>query len=184
MSGYGRTDLFTPPCVSFRATKNGRHKADLSSAAAIYAAQTEAVQPPDDRTYSAEVTVFRRNLLHHRSARAVFPYTRSIMIPQVPPFVKRNFRKNHLFSHYFLRFFMVFARAAMHKCAAPFPKHSRKIHCRFSPFSENPTHKGRKTRPLRFHFPLSSFHFNGGSKPPPYGIFRWRIVGVDAHIRP
>ena len=35
--------------------------------------KTEAVQPPDDRTYSAEVTVFRRNLLHHRSARAVSP---------------------------------------------------------------------------------------------------------------
>jgi hypothetical protein len=48
--------------------KNGRRKADLSPVAAIYAAQTEAVQPPDDRTYSAEVTVFRRNLLHHRSA--------------------------------------------------------------------------------------------------------------------
>ena len=48
--------------------KNGRHEADLSPAAAIYAALTEAVQPPDDRTYSVEVTVFRRNLLHHRSA--------------------------------------------------------------------------------------------------------------------
>ena len=31
--------------------------------------KTEAVQPPDDRTYSAEVTVFQRNLLHHRSAQ-------------------------------------------------------------------------------------------------------------------
>ena len=29
----------------------------------------EAVQPPDDRTYSAEVTVIGRNLLHHRIAR-------------------------------------------------------------------------------------------------------------------
>ena len=34
----------------------------------------EAVQPPDDRTYSAEVTVIRRNLLHHRIARIVIPY--------------------------------------------------------------------------------------------------------------
>ena len=48
--------------------KNGRHEADLSPAAAIYAALTEAVQPPDDRTYSAEVTAIWRNLLHHRSA--------------------------------------------------------------------------------------------------------------------
>ena len=63
--------------------------------AAIYASAHKAVQPPDDRTYSAEVTAFRRNLLHHRIARAVFPYTRSIMIPPVFPFVKENFRKNH-----------------------------------------------------------------------------------------
>ena len=60
--------------------------------------KTEAVQPPDDRTYSAEVTSFPSNLLHHRSARrekfANFPYTRSIMIPLFSHFVKHNFRKN------------------------------------------------------------------------------------------
>jgi hypothetical protein len=33
--------------------------------------KTEAVQPPDDRTYSAEVTSFPSNLLHHRSARII-----------------------------------------------------------------------------------------------------------------
>ena len=33
----------------------------------------EAVQPPDDRTYSAEVTAIRRNLLHHRIAHIVIP---------------------------------------------------------------------------------------------------------------
>lgn len=55
----------------------------------------EAVQPPDDRTYSAEVTVFQRNLPHHRSARAESPYTRSIMIPSVSPFVKNFFRIFH-----------------------------------------------------------------------------------------
>ena len=38
-------------------------------------AQTEAVQPPDDRTYSAEVTVFQRNLLHHRITRIVSLHT-------------------------------------------------------------------------------------------------------------
>ena len=63
-----RKALSTPSCVSFRAKKNGRHKADLPPAPAIYAAKTEAIQPPDDRTYSAEVTVFQRNLLHHRIA--------------------------------------------------------------------------------------------------------------------
>ena len=62
----------------------------------------EAVQPPDDRTYSAEVTSFPSNLPHHRSARlcfpekfANFPYTRSIMIPPFFLFVKHIFRKNH-----------------------------------------------------------------------------------------
>ena len=55
-------------------------------------ARPETVQPPDDRTYSAEVTGFRRNLPHHRSARAEFPYTRLIMIPSVPRFVKHYFR--------------------------------------------------------------------------------------------
>ena len=65
-------------------------------------AQTEAVQPPDDRTYSAEVTVFRRNLLHHRSARAEFPYTRPIILPLIPLFVKYNFRKNHKNFYVFL----------------------------------------------------------------------------------
>jgi len=77
--------------------KNGRRKADQSPAAAIYAAQTEAVQPPDDRTYSAEVTGFRRNLLHHRSACAYFPRTRSIIVAFPSSFVKKNFRKNHKF---------------------------------------------------------------------------------------
>ena len=37
--------------------------------------KTEAVQPPDDRTYSAEVTVFQRNLPHHRSTRIVSLHT-------------------------------------------------------------------------------------------------------------
>ena len=55
----------------------------------------KAVQPPDDRTYSAEVTVFQRNLPHHRSARAVFPRTRSNIIPLRKGIVKQNFRENH-----------------------------------------------------------------------------------------
>ena len=63
--------------------------------AAIYASAHKAVQPPDDRTYSAEVTVFQRNLPHHRIARAVFPYTRSNIIPPRLQIVKKNFRENH-----------------------------------------------------------------------------------------
>ena len=63
--------------------------------AAIYASAHKAVQPPDDRTYSAEVTVFQRNLPHHRSARAVSPYTRSDIIPPKSEIVKKNFRENH-----------------------------------------------------------------------------------------
>ena len=54
----------------------------------------KAVQPPDDRTYSAEVTVFRRNLPHHRSARRSFSLTRLNNIPRALSFVKHNFRKN------------------------------------------------------------------------------------------
>ena len=65
--------------------------------AAIYASAHKAVQPPDDRTYSAEVTVFQRNLPHHRSARAESPYTRSYIIPPRLRIVKQNFRKNHKF---------------------------------------------------------------------------------------
>ena len=42
-----------------------------------------------------KLPLFRRNLLHHRSARAACPYTRSIMIPLSRAFVKSNFRKNH-----------------------------------------------------------------------------------------
>ena len=58
-------------------------------------AQPRTVQPPDDRTYSAEVTGSRRNLLHHRIARAVFPYTRSNILPRSSRFVNRNFRINY-----------------------------------------------------------------------------------------
>ena len=66
--------------------------------------KTEAVQPPDDRTYSAEVTSFPSNLLHHRSARAEFPYTRPIILPPFYCFVKHNFRKNHKIFYVFLAF--------------------------------------------------------------------------------
>ena len=44
---------------------------------------------------------FRRNLLHHRSARAECPYTRSIMISPLPCFVNYFFQKIYNFFHIF-----------------------------------------------------------------------------------
>lgn len=61
--------------------------------AAIYAGASRTVQPPDDRTYSAEVTGFRRNLLHHRILRAEFTHTRFPIIQQFGFHVKGNFDK-------------------------------------------------------------------------------------------
>lgn len=90
--------MSAPPCVSFHVMKNGRPRPTSFSARRYTPHASKAVQPPDDRTYSAEVTAFRRNLPHHRSARAVFPYTRSNNIPPEFPFVKKKFRKNHKLS--------------------------------------------------------------------------------------
>ena len=58
-----------------------------------YTQRRRSVQPPDDRTYSAEVTAFRRNLLHHRIARAEIPYTRTVIIPPRVSLVKHFFKK-------------------------------------------------------------------------------------------
>ena len=66
MSGYGRTVRVHASVRITSGHENWSTSADHSSAPAIYASETEAVQPPDDRTYSAEVTAFRRTLLHHR----------------------------------------------------------------------------------------------------------------------
>ena len=56
---------------------------------AIYAMQ-QISQPPDSRTYSAEVTGLRRNLLHHRRLR---PSERLIILLQNPPSCQPFFRK-------------------------------------------------------------------------------------------
>ena len=62
-------------------------------------AQTEAVQPPDDRTYSAEVTSF--NEQSPASSQCAFrqaalgPYTRLNSIPCLFSFVKHFFGKNY-----------------------------------------------------------------------------------------
>ena len=66
-----------------------------------YTPHTFLPQPPDDRTYSAEVTVNRRNLLHHRIAQSGLPNSRSHIIIHAPGNVKRfsGFfpKKFHLF---------------------------------------------------------------------------------------
>ena len=56
---------------------------------AIYAMQ-QISQPPDSRTYSAEVTGLRRNLPHHRRLR---PFERLIILLHNPRSVNYFFRK-------------------------------------------------------------------------------------------
>ena len=163
--------MSAPPCVSFRGKKNGRRKADLSPAAAIYAAQAEAVQPPDDRTYSAEVTVFRRNLLHHRSARAECPYTRPIMIPCFPLFVK------HFFANFFR--FLVLARCSSLPVRTPFPSPgggSVLACCETrlrAQWAERVPHQNRRTAP-----PINQCHCE------PVRKLAWQSPGTAVRIRP
>ena len=68
---YGEREILsTYPCVSFRFIRNTGAKRPVSAHdAAIYAAY-KGSQPPDDRTYSAEVTGLRRNLPLHRRRSA------------------------------------------------------------------------------------------------------------------
>ena len=72
MSGYGELLIVRAAVRIIPSHEKWPTEADPSFIrAAIYASASKAVQPPDDRTYSAEVTVFQRNLLHHRSARSI-----------------------------------------------------------------------------------------------------------------
>ncbi len=71
--------------------------------AAIYAALSEAVQPPDDRTYSAEVTVFRRNLLHHRSAHSIFLHALNYDTTKFPICQGKFQRKAQTFQIFFVQ---------------------------------------------------------------------------------
>ena len=73
--------------------ENWPTSADHSSLPGDIRQRKRSVQPPDDRTYSAEVTAFRRNLLHHRIARAEIPYTRTVIIPPRRSLVKNFFKK-------------------------------------------------------------------------------------------
>ena len=72
VSGYGELVIVRAAVRIIPSHEKWPTEADPSFIrAAIYASASKAVQPPDDRTYSAEVTVFQRNLLHHRSARSI-----------------------------------------------------------------------------------------------------------------
>ena len=107
-------------------------------------AQTETVQPPDDRTYSAEVTSFPSNLPHHRNAHleksADSPYTRLINIPPLHAFVKHNFTKIQEKSQNCRGIFVRFAEIAL-------PVPNSKI-CKLSA-------PGRQNRALVAHLPHS-----------------------------
>ena len=93
MAGYGRALLSAPPCVSFQGMKIGRQAPTILPEPDDIRQRKRSVQPPDDRTYSAEVTAVRRNLLHHRIAHCrVSPHTRRDMIPPPKSNVKHFFR--------------------------------------------------------------------------------------------
>ena len=74
LAGYGRTVSLTLPCVSFRAMKNGRRKADpfLCRSDIRSANQKQFSRPMTGHT-PRKLPFFRRNLPHHRSARIVSP---------------------------------------------------------------------------------------------------------------
>ena len=94
---------------------------------------------------------FRRNLPHHRSARAECPYTRSIMIPLSRVFVKCNFRKNHkkfnVFSSLSQNLFEAVCSAYPGICVIPTERSERRDLRTFSALSR---HASAKI--LRFRF--------------------------------
>ena len=105
MSFLGTVETFS--CTLNRAyhstcMKNGRLVPALPPMERRYTPHTCLPQPPDDRTYSAEVTVFRRNLLHHRSARSLIPNSRSLIIIHRAVNVKHYFGFFHNFFENFL----------------------------------------------------------------------------------
>ena len=105
MSFLGTVETFS--CTLNRAyhstcMKNGRLVPALPPMERRYTPHTCLPQPPDDRTYSAEVTVFRRNLLHHRSARSLIPNSRLLIIIHRAVNVKHYFGFFHNFFENFL----------------------------------------------------------------------------------
>ena len=96
--------LTTFPCVSFRGMKETGaisrpvppNHSDIRCA--------QVLQPPDSRTYSAEVTSLPSNLPHHRRLR---PNRRLIMIQQHPRVCQAYFFKKPSYFVSFLRFLLV-----------------------------------------------------------------------------
>ena len=71
MSGYGRTVLSAPPCVSLQAMKNGRHKADPFCRRSDIRKRTHTQFSRPMTGHTPQKLPFSRNLLHHRIAWAV-----------------------------------------------------------------------------------------------------------------
>ena len=96
MSGHRAAELLCPRRRAYHSVprKMADARPTLSPAAAIYARrlQKQFSRPMTGHT-PRKLPFFRRNLPHHRSARAECPYTRSIMIPSIQLFVKNFFRK-------------------------------------------------------------------------------------------
>ena len=95
LAGYGRTFAVRAAVRIIPSHEKWPTEADPSFRPAIYASAYRIVQPPDDRTYSAEVTAYSSAISRIIAVRAVFPYTRPIMIPSRRQFVKCKFRRNH-----------------------------------------------------------------------------------------
>ena len=135
-------------------------QAGFSHARTIYAVARNS-QPPDCRTYSAEVTSFPSNLLHHRRLR---PYRRSAIIQQhtrVCQGISQNFfvifcpTFPWFFGHYIWGFYTEIRhktnRAAVIPAARP--------------------QKNFLTGALQLYQRLSVFRFVGSSLPAPEAAF-------------
>ena len=86
------------PCVSLHAMKKGRlvpaaiHRSDIRR-------RTESFRPPDDRTYSAEVTSVRSNLLLHRICAHFMLFARPYILIHQATNVKHYLAIFHKFFH-------------------------------------------------------------------------------------
>ena len=95
-------------------------------------AQTDTVQPPDDRTYSVEVTSPSEQSPTSSQCAHSIPYTRSNIIPPHIPFVKNFFRKNHKFSHVFSLITENSIVGAIHESPAPISSVNALFYCLLS----------------------------------------------------
>ena len=96
--------LTTFPCVSFRGMKETGAISRPVPPNHSDIRRAQVLQPPDSRTYSAEVTSFPSNLPHHRRLR---PNRRLIMIQQHPRVCQAYFFKKPSYFASFLHFLLV-----------------------------------------------------------------------------